>query len=352
MAEEKTEQPTPEKLRKSRQKGQVGKSADLTHAFLFLAAGGVLSLGGAAYIIRLRELMSEFFRPAIFTGEIPPGVMLESFGSAMISALTLCMPLLIAMMLIAVAIQFLQVKALFAPEVIKPKLDKLNPIEGFKNIFFKAKTYVEMLKNLVKLAVIAALVYYNLRSFLPDLLLTARVDIAAAASLAGSLMFRLLFQAGAAFVILGAADYMIQMKFYRKDMMMSKEEVKREFKESEGDPHIKAERKHLHQEMLAHGSVANVQKADAVIVNPVHLAVAIRYDEKAMGAPQVTAKGREELADKIRALARKHNVPIVENIALARSLYSVDLGHEIPEELYEPVAEILNWVYQLSEKNQ
>jgi type III secretion YscU/HrpY family protein len=352
MPEEKTEQPTEKKLRDSRQKGQVAKSADLTNAFLFLTAAGVLSMGGAAYVAQLRQTMTTFFAPEMLRGDLPPGPLIEVFGSALLRALLLTAPLAFAVAMIAAALQFLQVKALFSPQIIQPKLDKLNPIEGFKNIFFKGKTYVELIKNLLKFTVILALVYSNLKADLRDVLLTVRVDPGAAAALTAHLLFRLLYQTGAAFLIIGAADYMLQQKFHMKDLKMSKEEVKREYKESEGDPHIKHQRKQFHEELLSHSAVANVPHADAVVVNPTHLAVAIKYDDTTMGAPTVTAKGREELAQHIRDLAAQHNIPVVQNIGLARSLYSVDLGTEIPEELYEPVAEVLQWVYQLAENGQ
>ncbi|MEZ5356677.1 MAG: type III secretion system export apparatus subunit SctU [Bryobacteraceae bacterium] len=349
MAGEKTEQPTEKKLRESREKGQVGKSADLTNAFLFLAAAGVLSLGGGAYVIELRSMMKEFFRPEALGGDLPPGPVIEAFGAALLRALVMTLPLAATVAMVAAALQFLQVKALFSPQVIQPKFDKLNPVQGFQNIFFKAKTYVELLKNLVKLAVIAALVYYNLHGDLREVLLSVRVDPASAASLAGNLLFRLFYQVGGAFIVIGAADYMLQNKFHMKELMMSKEEVKREYKESEGDQHIKHARKQFHEEMLSHSAVSNVPQADAVIVNPTHLAIAIRYDEATMGAPTVTAKGREELAQRIRELAAENRVPVVHNVPLARSLYAVDLGAEIPEDLYEPVAEILQWVYRMAE---
>jgi flagellar biosynthesis protein FlhB len=150
------------------------------------------------------------------------------------------------------------------------------------------------------------------------------------------------------FVVLGAADFMLQKKMYMKKMMMSKEEVKQEYKEAEGDPHVKHMRKHfMHQ--LMHGSVAqNVPKATAVVANPTHLAVAIRYEEANMQAPKITAKGQDSMALKIIEIAKEHKVPVVRNIGLAHALIDLEVGHEIPEDLYEAVAEVLNFVYQLA----
>jgi flagellar biosynthesis protein FlhB len=145
---------------------------------------------------------------------------------------------------------------------------------------------------------------------------------------------------------------MLQQKQYLKGLMMSKQEVQREYKEQEGDPHVKYMRKQLHEELLAESIVENVPKASVVVINPTHLAVALRYEERNMGAPTVTAKGSFTMAEKIISLARKHHVPILRNVPLARSLSEMEIGREIPEELYEAVAEVLNWVYQLARSEE
>src|SRR5262249_45840025 len=166
------------------------------------------------------------------------------------------------------------------------------------------------------------------------------------------LMFGLLFKAGLIFLALGAADVLLQKRLHLKSLMMSKYEVQKEFKEDEGDPHIKHLRKHLHEQMLANDVAAKVPEADVVVVNPTHIAVAIEYDESAMNAPAVSAKGQELLAERIIALARQHRVPIIRQVPLARSLFELEVGREIPEDLYAAVAEVLNWVYALSQQQR
>jgi flagellar biosynthetic protein FlhB len=163
-------------------------------------------------------------------------------------------------------------------------------------------------------------------------------------------MFTLLFRIGAVFLVVGAADFMLQKKLYMKQMKMSKYDVQKEYKDEEGDPNIKHMRHQLHEELLANAMVEKVPKADAVVVNPTHLAIAIEYDEGSMNAPLVTAKGQRTIAERIIAIAREHRVPIVRNVPLAHSLFAVEIGGEIPEDLYEAVAEVLNWVYQLAEE--
>jgi len=348
MSGEKTEPPTPKRLREARKKGQVSKSNDLTQAFLFLTAAGVLSVGGGAYVAELRELMGDFFRPELLHGEMRHDEMLHLTGYAWARFLLLSAPLLGALFVVSAAVNFLQVNVLFAPEVIKPKLDKLNPLKGFQNIFLKARTYLDLVKNLIKLAVIGFLAYHTIEGSLRDVVLSARASVPQSAEMAAELLFRLLFRIGGVFLVIGAVDYMLQKKQYLKGLKMSKYEVQKEYKEEEGDPHVKHMRKQLHEELLAEGMMENVPKAQVVVVNPTHLAIAVRYEENTMNAPQVTAKGQVLMAQKIVELAKRHRVPILRNVTLAHSLFELEVGREIPEDLYEAVAEVLNWVYQLA----
>jgi type III secretion YscU/HrpY family protein len=352
MSGEKTEQPTPKRLKDARKKGQVAKSQDLTEAVLFLTAVGVLAAGGSAFVSELRAIMTGLFQPRILAGDLPDDELLRRTGQAWGRALLLLSPLLGAVFVAAAAINFLQVQALFSMEVIKPKLEKLNPLQGFQNLFFKAKTYLELLKMLIKFAVVFALAYAVLIGSLKDVILTARQDPATAGRLASILMFSILFKAGLIFFVLGAADFLLQKRMHLKSLRMSKYEVQKEYKEDDGDPHIKHLRKHLHEELLANDVTKKVPKAAVVVVNPTHIAVAIEYDESAMNAPIVSAKGKMVIAERIIALAREHHIPIVRQIALARSLYKVEVDSEIPEDLYGAVAEVLNWVYTLSQEER
>jgi flagellar biosynthesis protein FlhB len=281
-------------------------------------------------------------------GDMPMNAMLSRMGFAWSKFLVLSAPLLGALVVAGVAANFVQVKALFAPEIIKPKFEKLNPLAGFKNIFFSSRTYIELVKNLIKFGVIFWVLYSSIKGSMRDIIPIASMRLDQTATLAGSLISSLLYKVGVVFLILGGADYMIQKKLHMKNMMMSKEEVKQEYKEQEGDPHVKHMRKHLFEQLM-HESVAhNVPKATAVIANPTHLAIALRYDEAAMQAPTVTAKGQDSMALRIIDIAKEHKVPVVRNIGLAHTLFDLEIGHEIPEDMYEAVAEILNFVYQLA----
>ena len=348
MAGDKSEQPTPKRMNEARKKGQVFKSRDFIQSLLFITAAAVVAAGGPAYFTELSDLMKQFFQPDMMRGDMPMNAMLSRMGFAWSKFLVLSAPLLGALVVAAVAANFVQVKALFAAEIIKPKFEKLNPLAGFKNIFFSSRTYIELVKNLIKFGVIFWVLYSSIKGSMRDIIPIASMRLDQTASLAGSLISSLLYKVGVVFLILGGADYMIQKKLHMKNMMMSKEEVKQEYKEQEGDPHVKHMRKHLFEQLM-HESVAhNVPKATAVIANPTHLAVALRYDEAAMQAPTVTAKGQDSMALKIIDIAKEHKVPVVRNIGLAHTLFDLEIGHEIPEDMYEAVAEILNFVYQLA----
>lgn len=339
----------PKKLRDARKKGQVAKSQDLTNAFLFLAAAMILSFIGPGLIEDAKQLMLTFFAPETFAAEQTPGELLMRGGEAGWKVLTMPLPLLVGMAVMAAAAGFGQVKGLFAPEAIKPSLEKLNPIQGAKNIFAKPRTYIELVKHLVKLGAVFGIVYANVRSILPTLLSTLRARPADALPILGDLLSDLLLQIGAFFLALGAADFIIQKKLHIKELMMTKEEVKREFKSDEGDPLIKGQRRELHQELINEASINEAPRSDVVVVNPTHIAVALRYDPETMNAPRVAAKGRDERAKEIIRLARKHDVPVLRNVPLARGLVEVETGQEIPEDLYSAVAEVLNWVYRLKQ---
>jgi type III secretion YscU/HrpY family protein len=349
MAGDKSEQPTPKRLEDARKKGQICKSRELTVSVLFMVGAAVLAFGGSTFGDKLQGLMVEFLQPVMLSGQLSSDALLRHFGDAWARSLLLLAPLLGALFIAAIAISFLQVKSLFSFEVIKPKFEKLNPIQGFQNLFFKSNTYIELAKNLIKLVIVGYLCYTTIKSSLRDVVLTARVPLVVTGAIAGKMMFGLLYKVGGALCLLGAADFFLQKKMYMKQMMMSKQEVIQEYKQSEGDPHVKHQRKHLFQEMMNEDVHAKVPKADAVVVNPTHMAIAIQYDEKTMMAPKVTVKGQHQKAERIIEIAKKHRVPVMRNIELAHKLYEVEVGEDIPEDLYEAVAEVLNWVYELAQ---
>ncbi len=349
MSEEKSEKPTQKKLSDARKKGQVSKSKDITQALLFLTAVGVLAAGGPRFVAELKRVIIDSFQPQLLTGQLRPDEVLHHAGYTWARLLLFTAPFLVAVTIVAAAGNFFQVRAIFAPEAVQFKFEKLNFVKGFQNIFLKSKTYLESLKTVVKLAIVGSLAYMAVRSSLRDIILSARANPETTGRLAVFLMFSFLIHVGVLFLIIGAADFFLQKRLFMKEMMMSKYEVKKEHKEEQGDPHLRHARKHMHQQLQAQSMVQNVPKADVVVVNPTHLAIAVQYDDTTMNAPAVTAKGQANMAQRIINLANENGVPITRNVPLAHRLFQVELGEEISEDLYDAVAEVLNWVYHLAQ---
>ncbi len=227
--------------------------------------------------------------------------------------------------------------------------EAVNPIAGVKNLFTR-KNAVEFLKTAVKLAIVGGMLGSAVVQALPQMVRSVRTTPLGAAALGGSIGSAILLRAAAVFAALAALDVAYQRWQHRRDLRMTKDEVKREHKESEGDPQIKQQRERIHREILTHNMIEEVRRADCVIVNPDHIAVAIRFDEENNEAPEVVAKGERLIAKRILEVARAHGVPIVRDVGLARALNELDLGTEIPEALYEAVAEVLRFVYAESQK--
>lgn len=346
---EKTEEPTPQKLKQARDKGQVAKSQDVVQALLFVGVFSVLALT----VGQLADSFMEFLLGSIEAGTRAPSneTVLLILEKALWFTLKVSLPALGAAFLFAVMANYMQVGFLFTTHAIKPDVKKMNPVAGIKQMFSKKKI-VESIKQMLKFALVSWVVYDAIKGSAADVVRSARMDILAAVQVAGDIIFDISVRVGALFIVVAAADFFWQRHSFKKDMMMSKYDVKQEYKQSEGDPQLKAERKALAEELVMHGSQQNVANADAVVTNPAHIAVAIKYDKDKHGAPVVVAKGMRKNAEKIKEIARQAGVPILRNVPLAQALHKLDIDEEIPEELYEAVAEILNFVYELKQKGK
>ncbi len=285
---------------------------------------------------------------AISTPELSGGMMWDVGKTGFFTMIRALAPIFIAGMVVAVLTGVIQVGGLFTMEPLTPKFEKLNPITGLKNMF-KVVTVIELIKNIIKITIVLYMAYKTIYKSLDDVMRTYRISILDSAVIAGGIIAEFIVKVCILFIFISLIDYMIQRWNFMKNMRMSKDEVKREWKQEEGDPNIKGERRRLHREM-AFGDVKKaVKKSDVVVTNPVHLAIAIEYDRENMGAPQVVAKGQEEMAGMIVEIARQEKIPIQRNIPLAWSLIHLEVGDEIPEELYEAVAEVLTVIYELKE---
>lgn len=353
--EEKTEQATPKRREKERNKGNISKSQDMTSSAT-LAVGVALFFVLAPHIFSdLKVLMHETFthlNPSAIPADNPIGILLPYF----MSMGKLLVPFFILLCISAILIIRLQTGSLFAKEALKPKIDKLLPSNALKALgkkfnIFEPKTMVELVKSLLKLAVICAVGVNVIIKRLDELTALTGANLETAFMVLGSVISQMLVSICIIMLIIGIIDKKFQDFQYEKSIKMTKQEVKDEHKNIEGDPKIKGRIRSIQMKFAQQRMMGSIKEADVVVVNPTHYAVAIRYNQKELPVPQVLAKGVDFLAFKIREVAKANNIPIIENKPLAQSLYKlVPIGGIIPSELYVAVAEVLSYVY--SQKNQ
>ncbi len=345
---EKTEQPTSKRLRDSRKKGDVAYSKDFTQTLLILSIFGYL-LGNSGHIVeRLGQMI------------LLPGSLLRlNFQDAadtlvyelLSSAAWVVLPFVGIVLGVGMFADALQVGVMFAFEKIKPSGKKLNVLSNAKNIFSK-KSLVEFLKSCLKIAILSSLLYTLIRDAMPILTSIPQAGLAGLGQVMATLLKTMLVHIGLAYSCIALADFVWQRHQYRKGLMMSKDEVKQEYKQMEGDPRIKQQRKQLHKEMQQQSAVQSARTATVVVTNPTHLAVALHYDAEETPLPVILAKGEGALAQRMMEAAREAGVPVMQNIPLARALTAQgEAGQYIPSELVEPVAEVLRLLQQLGQQS-
>ena len=344
---DKTEPATARKLEKAHSKGQFARSREVQTAFVLMAVLMALTFSGG----EMWRLLAN--TQAVVLGHLhdTPLTMNAMQGYALQSALVLgkCVwPVLVAAMLGGLLAGGIQTRFSTSPEAMEPNWGKLNPVDGFRRTF-SMRAAVPMAINFVKLTIIIGLTYGVIRSILADPIFHTAVDVARIAGFMADSSFRLITRVALSLVVLAAADYGYQYWRTNEDLKMTKEEVKDEMKNTEGDPKVKAHQRRKQFQIAKRRMLAEVPKADVVVMNPTHLAVALRYDRKTMRAPRIVAKGSRLNALRIREIAEQHQVPIVENPPLARLMFKFGrVGGEIPAELYAAVAEVLAWVYRVN----
>ena len=343
---------TPQKLERARKEGQVVKSKDVSTALSLLIMFTFINM--LAPIIW--KLIVGLFRTLY---EQIPNQHLSAIGYpymltvSLIPTVVIIGSILFVAAFVAIIGDFIQVGPLVAVAPLVPKLDKLNPMKYFKNLF-QMKTLFELGKNIVKVALLGLIGWSVYKDHLEDILKLASIDNNfAVMSEFGKLVVEFIYKACIAFLIIAAADYGVTKWKFLKDQKMSFKEIKDEYKNSEGDPHVKAALRQRRMQMLQQGAMDSVPDADFVVRNPTHVACALKYDAETMQSPTLTAKGTELIAKKIIEIAIQHNVPVIDNAPVARALFRmVDLNQQIPPELYKAVAEILLFVYGLKNKQQ
>jgi len=348
---EKTEKATPKKLRDARKKGQVAKSQDLPSAFTFIASVSAVLVGLGYLYNNLSAFTITTFKSVNEPNlnQIIPGL----YGEGILLIFYCAFPVLLLTSLLGVLINFLSVGPVFSVEVFKPDIKKFDPIKNLK-AKFKFKTLFELLKSLFKITIAAILIYGVMYKSLPVLTKTVGLPLHASLLVFYAFLIEVLWKVGLLFIVVAVADFVYQRRNFANEMKMEKFEVKQEYKNTEGDPQIKSKRKQTAQEIAYQdGPAGGVKKSDAVVTNPVHLAVALAYDKEIDAAPYITAVGREELAHRIVKMAEKYDIPIIRNIELAHTLYNRgELGDYVPEDTYETIAEILRWLASLDEENE
>ena len=352
---EKTEEATPKKLEDARKEGQVSKSKDLGNFVmlfaLFLILKLFLSYMGKGLLDSFSIIYGRIGDMAAEHGQnFTIGYIGHMLRLMMGKILLIILPTLAIGVLVAFIMDLVQVKWKVTTKPLKPKFSKLNPISGFKRIF-SVKTVVELLKSIAIITVITVLTYMELKGKVSYLFILYQMDVFDALGLIGTIIINLGMKISAVLLIIGFADLIYQKRKFKEDMKMTKQEVKDEYKNAEGDPQIKGQIRKKMQQASMRRMMQSVPKADVVITNPTHFAVAIQYDSKTASAPVVVAKGEDFLAQRIKETAKEYDVEIVENKPLARALYyNVDIGGMVPPELFQAVAEVLAFVYKVKNK--
>ncbi|MEW6435097.1 MAG: EscU/YscU/HrcU family type III secretion system export apparatus switch protein [Myxococcota bacterium] len=338
---EKTHQPTAQKLREARKKGQIPRSRLFTSASVTLGGLTATLAFGPETAVRLRGWTVSLVGLSV---QNPIDALWESARVLALCVTPTLVGALVGAVASAVATAGLQVNA----DAVTPKLERLNPAEGFKKLF-SLRQLVDVLKGLLVAAIIGWFMWSAVRDAAPWALRGVSHDGAGGLLALLALLRPAVLKAAAVLLVLGVGDWALARRRHIKDLMMSHEEVKQEHKNSEGDPHHKAKRKAEHKKLASGGPARGVHKATAVVVNPTHIAVALRYDEAECDAPYIVAKAREEDALKLRKEAASQGIPVIKDVPLARSLIHYDVGEEVPEELYQAAAAVLKVALEQSE---
>lgn len=348
--QEKTEPATQKKKEDSRKKGKVAKSIDLNSAVILLFGLFILYFSGSAVVEQIASTSKTIFS-ASGSFNLTTNNFHKIFSEIISSVLFSLAPLSLGLMVIGLATSFAQVGFVVSAEALKPNWQKLNPINGIRKVVFSRRAIVELLKGLFKISILSIIAYFALADVMSEAMILADADIKTIIAFIGRATIKISMTIGIWYLMIALADFIYQKFDYERDLRMTKQEVKDENKQNEGDPLIKSRIRTIQRQIAYKRMMHDVPKADVVVTNPTHIAVALKYDMEKMGAPKVVAKGVELVAQKIREIANENNVPIVEDKPLAQLLFkSVDVGEQIPDKLFQAVAQLLAFVYRMKNK--
>ena len=343
---ERTEAPTGRRRAEARKRGQVARSMEVNTAEILFVSLGLFYFAGQSMVQQMITVVGNGIRE-VPTSDLTPESAYTLLVGWMVEFVKLVGPFLGVLMVAGVAASVLQVGFLMCEEALSPKWERLNPMNGLKNLL-SMRNLAELVKSPLKLVLIGGIAYLTVRQEAATLLQLGDVGPFQSFQLLSRITFLVLVRVAIALVFLALADYAFQYWQHEKSLRMTREEIKEELKQSEGDPMVRARVKSLQRQLAMRRMMAEVPKASVVVTNPTHLAIALRYDETTMRAPKVVAKGARLIAERIKDIAKQHGVPLVENKPLAQSLFkSVTIGQEIPSAFYRAVAEILAYVYAL-----
>ncbi|CAN2040152.1 Flagellar biosynthetic protein FlhB [Candidatus Magnetomoraceae bacterium gMMP-15] len=349
--EEKTEKPTGKRRGKARSEGQVARSTEVSSVAVLLAGLSAIYMFASFLYDRISDFMHNHF--SLIASPYMNDVDFIKFGRDVIQDFILTVaPVMGVIFLVAFLINAIQVGGIKVSwKAIKPKLSKMNPISGLKRVFISPQSLVELLKSVAKIIIVAWIAYITIKGEINGMLSVGDMEVRSIILYLLSVMFKIFIRVCLAMIFLAILDFSFKKWKHEEQLKMTKQEVKDERKQSDGDPQVKARIKRVQREMAMRRMMGDVPKADVIVTNPVHLAVALSYDSDSMKSPTVLAKGAGKIAERIKLIAKEHQIPIVENKELARSIYKmVEIGGEIPSILFQAVAEVLAYVYRLKGK--
>lgn len=346
--EEKTEKATPKKREDARKKGQVLKSRELTSALLLLSSTVSVKLLWEYEKNYILSFTSTVMQDTVFWFDPENTQHTYRFMGQMLLTLGTCIaPILAVLFVIALITNYMQVGFLFSAEALQMKFSRMSPIEGFKRMF-SLKSVVELLKSIFKIGVISYVAYAYVKDKIPILMAFYDQDLGQIVKEVVDIVFNISLRASGVLLLLAVIDYLYQWYEYEKNLKMSKQEIKDEYKQAEGDPQLKSKIKEKQRQIAMGRMMQDVPGADVVVTNPTHYAVALKYDAETRDTPYVVAKGKDLIAQNIKKIAKEQDVPIIENKPLAQTLFkTLEIGDSIPEALFEAVAEVLAKVYKM-----
>jgi len=344
--QERTEKATRRRREKARERGQVARSLELNSAAVICLGFLTLYLMGPHLGTQVMNLMRHTMSNAPIIATADP-TFIKVFGDSMLRFFTILMPVFAVMTVVAFGVNVAQVGFMVTPKSLEPKLEKLNLVKGIKRIL-SLKSLVQLIRDSLKLVIVGVVAYLAIKSEFESFFLLPDQTVAQLAATMGKLALMLALKIGLVILVLAILDFLYQKYEFEKSIRMSRQELKDEYKDTEGSPQLKARVRQVQREMSRNRMMKAVPTADVVVTNPTEIAVALKYELEKTNAPYVVAKGERLIAQKIREIARKHDIPIVENKPLAQALFKVcDVGQMIPQNLYRAVAEVLAYVYRL-----